>query len=195
MIYGNLKLGNFDEEISGINLSKLFSVYGPQSAADGLRRKKKSKPEHQGTGIDGSPNRSPDNQIKQDLNGLHIQGDYKAAIGQTHLKQSQPSAGDHSSTDRERVAGYQSRQRDHHRYYSDTNQELEDESSEEESEEDEEPLIIQLMESMFSRKKTVEETEQLISEISVEEIRKEFRKLAILEKCKVADLERAKIFN
>jgi hypothetical protein len=29
MIYGNLKLGNFDEEISGINLSKLFSVYGP----------------------------------------------------------------------------------------------------------------------------------------------------------------------
>jgi len=29
MVYGNLKLGNFDEEISGINLSKLFSVYGP----------------------------------------------------------------------------------------------------------------------------------------------------------------------
>ena len=39
MVYGNLKLGQFDEEISGINLSKLFSVYGPQSA-EGRRRKK-----------------------------------------------------------------------------------------------------------------------------------------------------------
>jgi hypothetical protein len=35
----------------------------------------------------------------------------------------------------------------------------------------------------------------LISEISVEEIRLEFRRLALLEKCKVADLERAKVFN
>lgn len=41
MVYGNLKLGNFDEEItgSGINLSKLFSVYGPKSA-EGKRSKK-----------------------------------------------------------------------------------------------------------------------------------------------------------
>jgi hypothetical protein len=29
IVYGNLKLGKFDEEISGINLSKMFSVYGP----------------------------------------------------------------------------------------------------------------------------------------------------------------------
>lgn len=88
MVYGNLKLGNFDEEISGINLSKLFSVYGPQSA-EGLRRRKKSKPEHQGTGIDGgknsaSPNRGPDGTIKdsEDLSGLHIQGDYRAVTRQ-----------------------------------------------------------------------------------------------------------------
>jgi hypothetical protein len=38
MVYGNLKLGQFDEEINGINLSKLFSVYGPQSA-EGNRKK------------------------------------------------------------------------------------------------------------------------------------------------------------
>ena len=43
----------------------------------------------------------------------------------------------------------------------------EDESDEEE----EEPLIIQLMESMFTRKKTVQESEQMISEISVEAIK------------------------
>jgi hypothetical protein len=29
VVYGDLELGNFDEEISGINLSKLFSVYAP----------------------------------------------------------------------------------------------------------------------------------------------------------------------
>jgi len=39
VVYGNLQLGHFEEEISGINLSKLFSVYGPQSA-EGRRRKK-----------------------------------------------------------------------------------------------------------------------------------------------------------
>ena len=50
--------------------------------------------------------------------------------------------------------------------------ELDDFSDEEDSEDDdEEPLIIQLMESMFTRKKTVQESEQMISEISVEEIR------------------------
>ena len=40
VVFGNLKLGNFDEEISGINLSKLFSVYGPQSFQT---KKKKEK--------------------------------------------------------------------------------------------------------------------------------------------------------
>lgn len=45
------------------------------------------------------------------------------------------------------------------------------ESEESEESEDEEPLIIQLMESMFTRKKTVVESEQMISEISIDEIR------------------------
>lgn len=49
MVYGNLKLGQFDEEINGINLSKLFSVYGPQSA-EGNRRKK-VRQSHQSGGI------------------------------------------------------------------------------------------------------------------------------------------------
>lgn len=43
-MYGNLKLGNFEEEVSGVNLSKLFSVYGPQSA-EGKRKKKARAPE------------------------------------------------------------------------------------------------------------------------------------------------------
>lgn len=42
MVYGELEFGSFDEEISGINLSKLFSVYGPQSA-EGKRKKPGSK--------------------------------------------------------------------------------------------------------------------------------------------------------
>ena len=42
LIYGNVKLGEFEEEISGINLSKLFSVYGPQSA-QGRKRSRKDK--------------------------------------------------------------------------------------------------------------------------------------------------------
>ena len=42
VVYGNLKLGRFEDEISGINLSKLFSVYGPQSA-EGKRRKRTKK--------------------------------------------------------------------------------------------------------------------------------------------------------
>lgn len=42
MVYGELEFGSFDDEISGINLSKLFSVYGPQSA-EGKRKKPGSK--------------------------------------------------------------------------------------------------------------------------------------------------------
>ena len=49
MVYGNLKLGKFDEEISGINLSKLFSVYGPQSAEG--RRRKKVRQSYQSSGM------------------------------------------------------------------------------------------------------------------------------------------------
>lgn len=66
-------------------------------------------------------------------------------------------------------------------------QESEDEDS---SSEDEEPLIIQLMESMFTRKKTVFETEQMISSICIDDIRKEFKRLALTEKCRLSDLER-----
>lgn len=67
-------------------------------------------------------------------------------------------------------------------------------SEEDSDDEDEEPLIIQLMESMFTRKKTVVESEQMISEISIEDIRNEFRKLAMQEKCRLTDLLRAKKF-
>lgn len=114
---GTIKLGAFEEEVSGINLSKLFSVYGPQSTQEKKKRKE-------------------------------------------------------------------------------TQVEVEESEDDEDSEdEDEEPLIIQLMESMFTRKKTVLESEQMISEISVDEIRKEFRRLALKEKCKLSDLERQKLFE
>jgi rubrerythrin len=51
------------------------------------------------------------------------------------------------------------------------------------------------MESMFTRKKTVGESEQMISEISIEEIREEFRRLALREKVKLSELERQKWFE
>jgi len=38
-VFGNLKLGGFEEEVSGINLSKLFSVYGPQSTQQAIHKK------------------------------------------------------------------------------------------------------------------------------------------------------------
>lgn len=63
------------------------------------------------------------------------------------------------------------------------------------SEDEEEPLIIQLMESMFTRKKTVHESEQMISTISVSEIRAEIRRLALKEKCRRADEARGKVFE
>ena len=64
-----------------------------------------------------------------------------------------------------------------------------------ESEDEEEPLIIQLMESMFTRKKTVQESEQMISQISVSDIRAEIRRLALKEKCRRADESRGKVFE
>jgi hypothetical protein len=53
--------------------------------------------------------------------------------------------------------------------------------SDEAGDDDQEPLIIQLMESMFTRKKTVLETNSMINEISVENIRAELRALKIKE--------------
>ena len=47
--------------------------------------------------------------------------------------------------------------------------------TESEVSEEAEPLIIQLMESMFTRKKTVEETTHMISQVDIEAIREEIR--------------------
>ena len=67
----------------------------------------------------------------------------------------------------------------------------EDESGDSADDEDEqEPLIIQLMESMFTRKKTVQESEQMINNIDVKAIRNEIRALRMKERVKVSDLER-----
>jgi len=51
------------------------------------------------------------------------------------------------------------------------------------------------MESMFTRKKTVQESEQMISEISVDAIRQEIRRLALQEKCRLTSIEREKFFQ
>lgn len=72
----------------------------------------------------------------------------------------------------------------------DPTQQSGEDASEYSSDEDEEPLIIQLMESMFTRKKTVQESEQMISQINVEAIREEIRRLALKEREKKARLAR-----
>lgn len=73
---------------------------------------------------------------------------------------------DHASTDLDR------QQLDDQRLTTEHQEDFDNLSDEDESDdEEEEPLIIQLMESMFTRKKTVQESEQMISEISVEAIR------------------------
>lgn len=46
------------------------------------------------------------------------------------------------------------------------------------------------MESMFTRKKTVQESEQMISQIDVEAIREEIRRLALNERERMARQER-----
>lgn len=39
--FGNAGLGSFEEEVNGINLSKLFSIYGPLSAEQKKRKNQK----------------------------------------------------------------------------------------------------------------------------------------------------------
>ena len=51
------------------------------------------------------------------------------------------------------------------------------------------------MESMFTRKKTVEESEQMISKISLQAIREEFRAMKLAEKAKIAAIEQDKAFK
>lgn len=63
------------------------------------------------------------------------------------------------------------------------------------SEGDDEPLIVQLMESMFNRKKTVYESQEMQPKITVEAIKKEIRDVLLKEKAKLADLERTKQFE
>ena len=46
-----------------------------------------------------------------------------------------------------------------------------DDSDGDSEEDEDEPLIVQLMESMFNRKKTVFESQQMVSRISLEAIR------------------------
>jgi len=70
-----------------------------------------------------------------------------------------------------------------------------DDDDSDDDDEEEEPLIIHLMESMFTSKKTVQESQQMISEISLEQIRQEIRASGLAEKVRVANLERAKKFE
>lgn len=65
----------------------------------------------------------------------------------------------------------------------------------EETEGDNDPLIVQLMESMFNRKKTVYESLEMQPKITVEAIRREIRSMVLKEKAKLAELERAKQFE
>jgi len=44
------------------------------------------------------------------------------------------------------------------------------------------------MESMFTRKKTVAESEQMISEMNVEEIKAEIKRMAVKERCRLASI-------
>ena len=62
------------------------------------------------------------------------------------------------------------------------------------SDEDEEPLIIQLMESMFTRKKTVQEIEQMISAMNPEEIKAEIKRMAIQERIRIATQHENEVF-
>ena len=62
------------------------------------------------------------------------------------------------------------------------------------SNEYEEPLIIQLMESMFTRKKTVQEIEQMISAMNPEEIKAEIKRMAIQERIRIATQHENEVF-
>jgi hypothetical protein len=51
------------------------------------------------------------------------------------------------------------------------------------------------MESMFTRKKTVQETEQMISKIPLEDINAQMRRKALVEKSKQHDIDREETFQ
>lgn len=63
-----------------------------------------------------------------------------------------------------------------------------------EDEEDEEPLIVQLMESMFNRKKTVFESQQMLSRINIKAIQQEKREAELKEVTRLANIERSRKF-
>ena len=70
------------------------------------------------------------------------------------------------------------------------NADLEDEYDDEDSDSDEDPLILQLLESMFQRKKTVQESLEMQKEIDLRQLRQEFRAAFLAEKVRLADGKR-----
>jgi hypothetical protein len=46
-----VNLGEFDEEINGINLSKLFSAYGPSTVVDPVKSLKRLSPKNRSAGF------------------------------------------------------------------------------------------------------------------------------------------------
>ena len=72
------------------------------------------------------------------------------------------------------------------------------ESSEEEEEsdpEESEPILIQLLQSMYNRKKTVMETKPLQVATTIEQLRSEFRDILLKERARVGNLERTKQYE
>ena len=65
-------------------------------------------------------------------------------------------------------------------------------TSDDEDWEEDEQLIIQLMDSMFTRKKTVEESIQMINEVDLDKLREEFREIRLKKISMKAADERAR---
>lgn len=167
---------NFDEEISGINLSKLFSVYAPQSAEG--KRKKRAK--HHGKQAVNKSNESVSyrTQGKQGLNPHVIPMDYNETAGHlpgtvkaasTNKDVTSPTGRDGSDAQMVQGSDHRSCPNEDVKMrriplgesHEPTLDNSDSQDSDYTSDEDEEPLIIQLMESMFTRKKTVQESEQM----------------------------------
>ena len=122
-------MDEFDEEINGINLGKLFSVYGPNS----VENKRKSL-----SGI-----------------GLSKKESGHLKSGRRHSLGLEGAADGGTKSDGDQI-------------YSD------DEDNEKNTKYDSEPtIVIKLMASMFTKKKSVRERMMMIPAISVEKLRKE----------------------
>eukprot|EP00347_Sterkiella_histriomuscorum_P013435 403364716 len=158
-----LNLDEFDEEINGVNLGKLFSVYGPNSV--------EHKKNYQRRSTMGN-NNNRDGRGSQDGRSSSLE---KRRINQEALDTTFPQ---HNGQTNDQTDGRLGADQINNTF-SDFDIKSKDDFSQEE------PIVIRLMlSSMFTKKKSVKERMQMLPNISVDKLKKELLQYKMQERVK-----------